>query len=395
MVSRRKFLTAAGAAAVTAPFAGTLLSSRAAAAPATCELALENKSLPGSVNAYVTGHEEGTGKWVLLRPDGSKFYLPQSSEMQEIEDCSIPLKAAGNGPTVVTLPQMYGARVYFVRNDKITFYVNDVSQLVEPSFVAEADDNYRKVWSFCEFTFNTAELYANLSYVDLVTALPIGFTLTGDDTRTVAPLALNGAERIAADLRAQAAKDGYPWDKLVISDGGTVLRAISPQKLPASQGSFGSYWDSYTDAVWQKYASTDLRMNAGSWGVFTGRVQGGALTFPGLETPFAKPTTADIFSCDSGPFTNAGSKPRLTVMARLAAAFNRSTLLTHPDQPDSATPEDYYLDATTNHWSRIVHANSPQGYGFPYDDVSPEGTHPVDGSARDSNPVRWHVSVGG
>ncbi|MEU8825148.1 beta-1,3-glucanase family protein [Streptomyces sp. NPDC048636] len=395
MIRRRTFLTAAGAAAVAAPFTGTLLSGKAAAAPADCQLALENKSLPGPVNAYVTGHEEGTGKWILLRPDGSKFYLPQSSEMREIEDCSIPLKAPGGGPTVVTLPQMYGARVYFVRDNKITFYVNEVSQLVEPSFVAEADVNYGKTWSFCEFTFNTVELYANLSYVDLVTALPIGFTLTGDDTHTVAPLKLDAAERIAAALTAQAARDGYPWDKCVISDGGTVLRAISPQKLPASRGSFGDYWNTYTDAVWRKYASTDLRINAGSWGVFTGRVQNAALTFPGLEKPFAEPTTADIFSCDSGPFTNAGSKPFLAVMARLAAAFNRSTLLTHPDQPDGATPEDYYRDPTTNHWSRIVHANSPQGYGFPYDDVSPEGTHPVDGSARDSNPLRWHVSVGG
>ncbi|MFG2196661.1 beta-1,3-glucanase family protein [Streptomyces sp. NPDC048639] len=394
MVSRRKFLTAAGAAAITAPFAGSLLSSRAAATPATCELALENKSLSGSVNAYVTGHEQGTGKWILLRSDGSKFYLPQSSQMQEIEDCSIPLKAAGSGPTVVTLPQMYGARVYFVRNDKITFFVNEVSQLVEPSFVAEADKNYSKVWSFCEFTFDTTQLYANLSYVDLVTALPIGFTLAGDASHTVAPLQLDAAERIAEALRAQAAKDGYPWDKLVISDGGTVLRAISPQKLPASKGSFDGYWDSYTNAVWEKYASADLRIDTGDLGAFTGRVQNGSLTFPGLERPFAKPTSADIFSCDSGPFTNAGSKPQLAVMARLAAAFNRSTLLTHPDQPGGASPEDYYRDETTNHWSRIIHANSPQGYGFPYDDVSPAGQHPVDGSAHDPNPTRWHVSVG-
>ncbi|MFD4587281.1 beta-1,3-glucanase family protein [Streptomyces sp. NPDC058423] len=395
MVSRRKFLTTAGAAAVTAPFAGTLLAGRAgAAAPPTCELALENKSLPGAVNAYVTGHEEGTGRWILLRGDGSRFYLPQSGEFQEIEDCSIPLKPAGSGPTVVPLPRMYGGRVYFVRDNKITFYVNSTGQLVEPSFVADADVNHTKVWSFCEFTFNTVELYANLSYVDLVTALPIGFTLTGNATHTVAPLELNAAERIAEALRAQAAKDGYPWDRLVISDGGRVLRAISPQKLPPARGSFDRYWDSYTNAVWEKYASTDLRVDAGGLGVFTGRVQNGSLTFPGLDRAFAKPTSADIFSCDSGPFTNAGSRPFLAVMARLAAAFNRSTLLTHTDQPNSTRPEDYYRDETTNHWSRIVHANSPQGYGFPYDDVSPAGQRPVDGSANDSHPTRWHVSAG-
>ncbi|MEU2165927.1 beta-1,3-glucanase family protein [Streptomyces sp. NPDC019208] len=88
--------------------------------------------------------------------------------------------------------------------------VNTTGQLVEPSFAADADVIHAKVWSCCEFTFNSVELYANLSCVDLVTAVPIGFTLTGNATRTVAPLELNAAERIAEALRAQAAEDGYP-----------------------------------------------------------------------------------------------------------------------------------------------------------------------------------------
>ncbi|MER7819918.1 beta-1,3-glucanase family protein [Streptomyces sp. NPDC096153] len=93
-----------------------------------------------------------------------------------------------------------------------------------------------------------------------------------------------------------------------------------------------------------------------------------------LDRPFAKPTSADIFSCDSGPFTNAGSRSFLAVMARLAAAFNRSTLLTRTDQPNSTRPQDYCRDETTNHWSRIDHANSPQGYGFPSTTSAPRAS---------------------
>lgn len=79
MISRRMFLTgtAAAATALTYPAWGSALSPRAKAAPPTCELALENKSLPGTVHAYVTGHAQDTGQWVLLRADGS-VYRPDS-----------------------------------------------------------------------------------------------------------------------------------------------------------------------------------------------------------------------------------------------------------------------------------------------------------------------------
>jgi Beta-1,3-glucanase len=62
--------------------------------------------------------------------------------------------------------------------------------------------------------------------------------------------------------------------------------------------------------------------------------------------------------------------------ARLAAAFNRGTLLTDSGQPDGENPADYYTSAITNHYARIVHATTidGRGYAFPYDHVvSPAG----------------------
>lgn len=110
MISRRNFLTgaAASAAALSYPVWGSALSPRASAAAATCELALVNRSLPGTVRAYVTGHEQGTDRWVLLRADGS-LYRPDSPSAAQTPlpvDCSIPLNAAGGDPVVLTLPQM-------------------------------------------------------------------------------------------------------------------------------------------------------------------------------------------------------------------------------------------------------------------------------------------------
>lgn len=157
MISRRLLLmgAAATATALTYPVWGSALSPSESAAPATCELALENRSLPGRVNAYVTGHEQGTDRWVLLRADGS-VYRPDSPAAPQTPlpvDCAIPLNAAGGGPVVLTLPQMYGARVYFVRDDTLTFYLNPGPALVEPAFATSTDASYGHTWSFCEFTF--------------------------------------------------------------------------------------------------------------------------------------------------------------------------------------------------------------------------------------------------
>ncbi|WP_405605813.1 glycoside hydrolase family 64 protein [Streptomyces sp. NBC_01410] len=397
--------TAAAATALTYPAWGSALSPRAKAAPPTCELALENKSLPGTVHAYVTGHAQDTNQWVLLRADGS-VYRPDSPSAPGTPlpvDCAIPLKGAGAGPVVLTLPQMYGARVYFVRDDKLDFFLNPGPSLVEPAFATEADPNYRRTWSFCEFTFNPQQLFANISYVDLVTALPIGLTLEGDETHTVAPLPDGALKKIADDLTAQAARDGQPWDKLIIrGSDGEVLRVISPQTVMApyfdrpAEMPFRDVFDDYIDKVWEKYRSTDLKVDLqGGRGVLTGRVNGDVLSFTGGHS-FARPASKDIFTCNHGPFANNPGDPddKKALLARIAAAFNRTTLLTHPDQPNGATTADYYLDPATNHWSRVVHANTPIGYAFPYDDVRPDGQPDVSGAAFDGNPRRFTVTVG-
>jgi hypothetical protein len=55
------------------------------------------------------------------------------------------------------------------------------------------------------------------------------------------------------------------------------------------------------------------------------------------------------------------SAEMLAILPRLAAAFNRSTLLIDASQPDGEDPADYYTDAITNHYARIVHATTTGG----------------------------------
>ena len=87
------------------------------------------------------------------------------------------------------------------------------------------------------------------------------------------------------------------------------------------------------------YESATLTVDTqASYGAVTGQVSGGLLTFPGVGA-FARPATADILSCATGPFSTAGASARaLSVIPRLAAAFNRGTLLVDSDQPDGENP---------------------------------------------------------
>ncbi|GAA4893220.1 beta-1,3-glucanase [Stackebrandtia albiflava] len=400
MLSRRSLLRAATAGALTAPgwLPGTATTSPHPSAPATCELALENRS-GGTLRAYVTGREFGTGRWVLLRADSSVYHLtePPAPLTPLPVDCAIPVGSS----TVLTLPRMFGARIYFVRDDTLQFYVNPGPALVEPAFATPADPNFSKTWSFCEFTFNDVQLFANISYVDLVTALPIGLTLVGDGTHTVAALPDGAVGRIADELAAQAGRDGQPWDDLIIRDGGQVLRIISPQNLMAPHFDqpnmpFRGYWEGYVDQVWNHYRGNDLRVDVqGGGGVYTGRVVGDVLEFNGGHR-FGRPSSKDVFTCNHGPFTNNPSDPdpKKGILARLAAAFNRSTIHSVPDQPNGATAADYYGHQVTNHWARAVHAHAPIGYAFPYDDVRPDGQPDQSGAAHDGNPRRFTVHAG-
>lgn len=115
---------------------------------------------------------------------------------------------------------------------------------------------------------------------------------------------------------------------------------------------------------------------------------------PGIGS-FAKPTTANIFSCSSGPFANnEGALGPLT--ARITAAFNRSTLLNEQVHPNEEKVDDFYKAEITNHYARLVHqANIDcRGYAFPYDDV-PAGGGGVDQSGFvNGSPKEFLVSIG-
>ncbi|MET8998557.1 beta-1,3-glucanase family protein [Amycolatopsis sp. NPDC004169] len=397
MLSRRTFVTAGlVAAAASTPLWSAVTTPKARAA-AALPLTLKNNSGSGTVYAYISGADTA-GRPGFVTADGRFQPLANpSAPVTPIPDYAIPLSGAGAQVTVTLTDYLIGGRVWFSVGKKIQFFVNPGPGLVQPGF-ASADPNWQTNWTFCEFTYNSANLYANISYVDMV-ALPVSMATTGAaGAQSVSPLPDGALAGIADGLRAQHNTDGAPWDRLVVTDsGGQVVRVLAPGHSPVD---FGGYWTNYLNAVWDHYRSTPLTVNGqGGIGSYTGTVSGDAIVFAGLNTngvPFTKPSAADIFGCASGPLYNSGSDARGAVAARLAAALNRSSLLVAGgnNQPDGVAPSEYYRDATTNHYARLVHQYASIGYAFPYDDVGPTGAQPVDGHLQDPAPTSWTVALG-
>jgi hypothetical protein len=402
MMNRRKLLSSAVALGGSALGLGTgALAWRASATTPTLQIALQNTTTSSQVYAYVTGQAiDNNNALMLLQSDGHTVYYPASPGAPGSAlgaDCAIPLGAPGS-TTTITIPHIAGGRIWFSIGTPLTFLLNPGPGLVEPSVSNQSDPNINVMWDFCEFTYNSGQMYANISFVDFV-SIPISLALTNTSgsTQTVSGLPTSGLDTVCTNLKAQHAADGAGWDQLVVTSGGANLRALSPNNgIVINNSLFSGYYQPYVDQVWSKYSGQSLTVDTqASWGSVTGQVSGGQLNFPGVGS-FAQPSAADIFSCSTGPFANAAGEMG-TLIARISAAFNRSTLLIDTDQPDGENPANFYQNSITNHYSRIAHAAAldGRGYGFPYDDVTPNGGADQSGYVADGNPTLLTVAVGG
>ena len=367
----------------------------------TLQLALQNQTNSGTVYAYITGQAvDHNFSLVLIQADGKTPYYPDSPSRNGTslaQNCAIRLGAPGS-TTNITIPRISAGRLWFSIGSPLTFLLNPGPGLVEPTVANPNDPNINIQWDFCEFTFNQSQLYANITHVDFF-SIPIGMTLVNNNNATqhVSGLPSGGLNTLISGLRAQDSSDRAGWSQLIVTGPNGNLRVLSPNTGITNNSSlFSGYYEPYVNQVYSQYQNQKLTIDTqAEWGVVTGQVSGGQLTFAGAGS-FAKPSTANIFSNSSGPF--ATSTPELgDIGARLAAGFNRSTLLINSNQPDGENPANYYKNSITNHYARILHATSldGRGYAFPYDDVAPNGGKDQSGYFSDGNPKLWTIAVGG
>ncbi|KAK2604565.1 hypothetical protein N8I77_007483 [Diaporthe amygdali] len=369
----------------------------------TLDIALVNTTSSSNVYAYISGLALNNNNAVfMLQSDGTTVYYPTSPDdtgKALAANTAIQLGAPGTTRTI-TIPQTAGGRIWFSQNATLTFLLNPGPALVEPSVTNVSDPNYNIYWDFCEFTYNSYQLFINITYVDFV-CLPIALQLqnTSGVVTTVTGMPSNGLDTVCSALTTQSAVDGAGWKSLIVpSSTGANLRALSPNSgIVMNNSLFNGYFQPYVNQVWTKYTATPLQVDTqASYGVVSGQVDSSSnLTF-GDAGSFPQPSAADIFSCSTGAFA-VPTAEMANIAARLAAAFNRSTLLINSDQPDNEVVSTYYTNAITNHYARIVHATNTdrKGYAFPYDDVGPSNGADQSGSLFDSNPQLLTVTIGG
>jgi hypothetical protein len=402
MINRRNLLIGSAAVGGAALGLGSqVLNFSADATTATLQIDLQNTTTSSEVYAYVTGQAiNNNNALMLLESDGKTVYYPASPSSTGAAlgaNCAIPLGAPGS-TTSITIPQIAGGRIWFSIGSPITFLLNPGPGLVEPSVSNSADPNIDLMWDFCEFTYNSSQLYVNISYVDFV-SIPVSLALTDSSgaVQTVSGMPASGLDTVCSGLTAQNAADGAGWDKLIVTSNGSNLRALSPNNgIVMDSSLFSGYFQPYVNEVWSQYASEALTVDTqASYGSVSGTVSGGVLNFSGVGT-FAQPTAGDIFSCSTGPFANTAGEMG-PLVARISAAFNRTTLLIDTDQPDGENPANYYKNSITNHYARIVHAANldGRGYAFPYDDVTPTGGADQSGFVSSGSPTLLTVAVGG
>ena len=290
----------------------------------------------------------------LLSADAETPYYPPSPSSTGVrltQNISIGLGRPGNR-VFATIPRLAGGRIWFSVGAPLQFAINPGPGLVEPSIFNQADPNHNTNFGFAEFTFNNAQVFANISYVDFV-GLPVAMTLedTNGTTQHVSGMPADGLQAIANGLRAQTARDGRRWSSLIVNNkSGHILRILSPNSgILLNPSWFQTYWTDYVNQVYNRYTNERLTVDTqASFGNANGTVDMGRILNFGAGGSFPRPTAADIFSCSSGPFATGGNAETNTIIPRLAAAFNRSTLLITNNVPDGAGPSEYYRNATTN-----------------------------------------------
>lgn len=393
MLSRLKVLATTGATALVGALLGLGAPAPAeAAVPDTIPLEVTNSSARGEqLYIYDIGTSLATGQQGWADANGVFHPWPAGGNPPTpAPDASIPGPAAGQSAPI-RIPKFSG-RIYFSYGRKLDFRLT-TGGLVQPAVQNPSDPNHDILFNWSEYTLNDAGLWLNSTQVDMFSVpYSVGVRRADGSTVNTGRLKPGGYRAVFDALRAQP--DG--WGGLIQTrSDGTVLRALSPGHGMENDALPGSVMDDYVNRVWQKYAGTTLTVTpfGDQPGTrYYGRVSGGVMNFTdasgAVVTSFQKPDADSVFGCHK-LLDAPNDAVRGPISRTLCAAFNRSTLLVNPDQPD-ATAANFYQDSVTNHYARIIHDRmaDSKAYAFAFDDVGNQ-----ESLVHDGNPQQAYLTL--
>ncbi|GAA2272663.1 glycoside hydrolase family 64 protein [Streptomyces atrovirens] len=364
----------------------------AAAVPDTIPLKITNNSGRGEqVYVYNLGTQLSTGRQGWADASGTFHPWPAGGNPPTpAPDASMTGPAAGQS-TTIRVPKFSG-RIYFSYGRKLVFKLT-TGGLVQPAVQNPTDPNRDILFNWSEYTLDDSGLWLNSTQVDMFSApYSVGVRRADGGTTSTGRLRPGGYDAVLDTLRGQPGG----WAGLIQTrSDGTVLRALSPLYGLETGALPASVMDDYIDRVWRKYSGSTLTVTpfTDQPGVkYHGRVSGGVMNFTNgagaVVTSFQKPDASSVFGCHRR-LDAPNDQVRGPISRTLCAGFNRSTLLTNPDQPDSGSG-GFYQDPVTNHYARAVHAQMADGkaYAFAFDDV---GNH--ESLVHDGDPSQASLSL--
>jgi hypothetical protein len=367
MRTTRALCTIAAATAVAAG-ALTAVAPAQAAVPATIPLKITNSSGRGdAVYLYDLGTNLATGQQGWADANGGFHAWPAGGNPPTAApDASIP--GPGNGGSVTIRIPKFSGRIYFSYGQKLVFKLT-TGGLVQPAVQNPSDPNRNILFNWSEYTLNDAGIWINSTQVDMFSA-PYS---VGVGAKTTGHLKAGGYNAVLNGLKGQTGG----WAGLIqTAPNGSILRALSPGHGIETGALSNSAMSDYVNRVWSRYSGSTLTVTPFADQPNTkyfGRVSGNAMNFTNssgqVVTTFQKPDAASIFGCFN-LLDAPNDLVRGPISRTLCAGYNRGTLLTTANQPDS-NAGDFYKDAVTNQYARLIHSQMADGkaYAFAFDDV--------------------------
>jgi hypothetical protein len=369
-----------------------ITASPASAVPTTIPLTITNKSGRSEpIYLYNLGTLLATGQQGWADAGGTFHAWPGGGNPPvPAPDASIPGPANGQSITI-RMPKFSG-RVYFSYGQKLVFKLT-TGGLVQPAVQNPSDPNVNILFNWSEYTLNDSGLWINSTQVDMFSApYAVGVRPASGATRSTGHLKPGGYNGFFNALRGQPGG----WANLIRTrSDGTVLRALAPGHGIEAGALPASTMNDYVNRVWTRYATSTLTVtpfaNQPNTKYF-GRVSGNVMNFTNssgaVVTSFQKPDSDSIFGCYK-LLDAPNDLVRGPISRTLCAGYNRSTLLTNSNQPDTSNA-DFYKDVVTNHYSRKIHAQMVDGkaYGFAFDDV---GAH--EALVHDGDPQQAYITL--
>ncbi|MGQ5636136.1 MULTISPECIES: glycoside hydrolase family 64 protein [unclassified Streptomyces] len=357
-----------------------------AAVPDTIPLKITNSSGRSEpVYLYDLGTQLSSGQQGWADANGTFHAWPAGGNPPTpAPDAAITGPAAGQS-TTIRIPKFSG-RIYFSYGQKLDFRLT-TGGLVQPAVQNPSDPNRDILFNWSEYTLNDSGLWLNSTQVDMFSApYAVGVQRSDGGVSTTGHLKSGGYSGFFDELRSRPGG----WSGLVQTrSDGTVLRALSPLYGVETGALPANVMDDYIDRVWRKYSTSTLTVTPFADQPNTnyyGRVSGGVMNFTdgsgAVVTSFRKPDADSVFGCHK-LLDAPNDTVRGPISRTLCAGFNRSTLLTDSDQPDT-TPSDFYQDSVTNQYARAVHDQTADGkaYAFAFDDVGDQESLVHDGSPQ-------------